>query len=207
MTLPEGILSAPCQAVVKGSGLDALPRTKLVAFRSGHGGNLSSISTELRLELDRAYAEGKRLSQPQAVLSSAPPSAFPPDCAPQEFYEASLCLVFVSSLGSDIDLEIDALFASGASLRGSFLDSWGSESLEAFNESIHEGLKLQARREGLRAKKLGSTLRFSPGYGSVPVQANASWLSLFPQFPLSASAQSGILCPRKSSVCLLAWDT
>lgn len=190
---------------LRGEGLDVLPRMKLVLFRSGHSSSLAAVPQGIREEADLAYAEGKRLSAPEAVVACGPPGDFPAGNAPPEFYGAALCAVFASTLGEAVDLEIETLFSRGASLKGTLLDAWASESLEAFNESIHAALAAEAARAGLRAIKMNGVERFSPGYGAVSVLANHALLGALPPSPIRSSAKTGILSPRKSSVCLLAF--
>jgi hypothetical protein len=205
MNLPASLLYAPAPTPLRGEGLDVLPRMKLVLFRAGFAGSLSCVPEEIRREADLAYETGKRLSDPRAFALCDDPARLPGGSAPPEFYAASRACAFVSSLGPAIDEEIDALFARGSSLKGALLDAWASESVEAFNETIHEALAREADSAGLAPVKMNGVERFSPGYGEVSVLANAAWMALFPPGLALASGKTGILTPRKSTVCLLAW--
>lgn len=200
-----GRLSPKSAFSLRGEGLDVLPRMKLVLFRAGFAASLAEVPPELRLEADLAYAEGKRLSVPEAVARCGPPGDFPPGCAPEGFYGSVLACAFASTLGEAVDGRIAELFSGGASLKGALLDAWASESLEAFNESAHAALLAAAEREGLRPIKMNGVERYSPGYGEVSVLANAALVAALPPGPVRASEKTGILSPRKSSVCLLAF--
>lgn len=206
MTLPVGRLLPRCEFRLAGEGLDVMPRMKLVLARAGHAASLASLPEEMRREADLAYAEGKRLARYEASVACGPPGSFPPESAPGEFYGCDLACVFASSLGAGVDAETEALFARGASLKAVLLDAWASESLEAFNESIHAALAAQAAAEGLLPVRMNRVERFSPGYGGVSVLANHALVSALPGGPAEASEKTGILSPRKSTVCLLAFS-
>jgi hypothetical protein len=205
MTLPVDRLGPGCEFRLRGEGLDVLPRMKLVLARAGHAASLASLPEEMRREADLAYAEGKRLASHEALVVCGPPGSFPAGSAPEEFYSCDLACVFASSLGSGVDAETEALFARGASLKAVLLDAWASESLEAFNESIHAALAGKAAAESLVPVKMNHVERFSPGYGEVSVLANFRLLSALPPGPAEASEKTGILSPRKSTVCLMAF--
>jgi len=205
MTLPVESLGPRCEFRLRGEGLDVLPRMKLVLARAGHAASLASVPEELRREADLAYAEGKRLARHEALVVCGPPGSFPPESAPEGFYSSALACVFASSLGDEVERETESLFARGASLKAVLLDAWASESLEAFNESIHAAVAAKAALAGLAPLKMDRVERFSPGYGALSVLANFRLLSALPRGPVEASEKTGILSPRKSTVCLLAF--
>jgi hypothetical protein len=210
MTLPAGFLSGTTDpTLIAADGIDVLPRAKLVLFRAGNGGSLADIPPEMRRTLDEVYAEGKTLARSRACLvwRSNLPSG--PLAALAD--EARLFVFWFSSLGARLDEAVEGHFAAGRSLSGALLDAWGSESLEAFNESLHAAVGLAAKARGFRPIKLGPVERFSPGYGTVPVTANAELARLvedsaaFGALGLMVSAQTGIMTPRKSTLCVLAF--
>jgi hypothetical protein len=178
---------------------------KLVLSRAGHAASLASVSEELRKEADLAYARGKALARPAALVACAAPGSFPAGSAPAEFYSCDLACVFASTLGEAVEREAESLFSRGSSLKAVLLDAWSSESLEAFNESIHAAIADKAALDGLLPVKLDKVERFSPGYGEVSALANAKLLAALPAGLVSASEKTGILFPKKSTVCLLAF--
>jgi hypothetical protein len=208
----EALSSPRLVAELSGSGLDVQPRAKLVLFRAGNGGNLAAVSPELRAALDESFSRGEGLARHRAWLAACPPSALPQAFSPSGSAAARLFLFWFSSLGHELDEAVSTDFAQGHPLRGALLDAWGSESLEAFNESIHEALRARALSAGWAPLKLGTVERFSPGYGEVSVLANADFYSLLAEElllrapGLSVSPQTGIMLPRKSTLCVLAFS-
>ncbi len=76
------------------------------------------------------------------------------------------------------------------------LDAWGSEAVEELNESFDKKLREQYGK---------GTMRFSPGYGDVDVRMNKYFVKKLLGIDEIDVLESGILVPRKSTVCMIGW--
>jgi len=117
------------------------------------------------------------------------------EAVPSVFKGAKKITVFVSTLGKKLDEVIEE--RSKIDLFESYiLDAWGSEAVEKLNESFDKKLREQFGR---------GTMRFSPGYGDIDIRLNKYFVKELLGVDEIDVLESGILVPRKSTVCMIGW--
>ncbi len=105
---------------------------------------------------------------------------------------AEKAVLFVTTIGPDLELEISHLFSAGEPARAVILDAVGSEAVEVLTDAAQESITRQAG-------PYQSTPRFSPGYGDWPLQANKAILELLAAKTLGIrSASQYMLSPQKT---------
>jgi hypothetical protein len=176
--------------------LDLVPSKRLFLFRAGFSGNAALLPPPLRGTVNETFGRGPYLATPVIRYRTCILSGHLLDSVPEPIRKSKSVTIYIVTLGSGIDTEIDALFASGEALRGSLLDAWGSESAEALAARFDKGLR-RGRDDG--------TIRFSPGFGGVPATANARLAEAVGELPVEVDSRTGILRPRKSVLCVIGW--
>lgn len=174
-----------------------MPRKKLYLFRAGYPGRLADLSPELRAAADEVYEFGLSLARPAVRSRTCPVGLLPLYSVPDRFSKSKTVTIYVATLGAALDEAIERFFSAGEALRGTLLDAWGSESVEALANRFDDSLRTPGRQ---------GTIRFSPGYGNVPVTANADLAGMIGDCPVNVDRKTGIMIPRKSVLCMIGWE-
>ena len=109
--------------------------------------------------------------------------------------DADPVILFMVTIGPDLEKVVDELFAGGESTRGFILDAIGSETADAVADKLHwEILSELAKKNDYKV-----TPRFSPGYGdwSLTVQKEILKVCAGDQLGISVTPSS-LMIPRKS---------
>ena len=179
---------------------DIMPSMRFFLSRAGQYSPLGKMTQELRSAAHRIYREGVALSQPSVIAAIIHAEEWPEYLIPDPLKQASRISLFCATLGEGLDEAIDSLFQRDKPLEGALLDAWGSEAVEQLVQNVDVRLRSQYG-EG--------SMRFSPGYGNFSVLYNGELLQLLADLcstvPLFASAETGILTPRKSVLCMIGW--
>jgi cobalamin-dependent methionine synthase I len=106
--------------------------------------------------------------------------------------DAEKTVLFVTTIGSALEKEINRLFSAGEPTKAVILDAVGSEAVEVLTDTVQEALTQQAG-------PYRPTPRFSPGYGDWPVNENKAILRLLAAQTIGVkmSAQC-MLSPQKT---------
>ena len=109
--------------------------------------------------------------------------------------EADSVILFMVTIGPDLEKVVDGLFAGGESTQGFILDAIGSETADAVADKLHwEILSELAKKNGYKV-----TPRFSPGYGDWPLTVQKEILKVCGGDRLGISVTpSSLMIPRKS---------
>jgi cobalamin-dependent methionine synthase I len=112
-------------------------------------------------------------------------------------------ILFMVTIGPDLEKLVDELFAGGESTQGFILDAIGSETTDAVADKLHwEILADLAKKEGFQV-----TPRFSPGYGDWPVTVQKEFLKVCGGEQIGISTTpSSLMIPRKSVSAVLGWS-
>lgn len=104
------------------------------------------------------------------------------------------CFLLAATLGGEVEREISRLGLSGLGSR-LFADAAATAAIESYCDFIEDSLRETVKKEGLSL-----TARFSPGYGDLPLEAQAGFIKT-----LDTSRKIGltltpemIMLPRKS---------
>ncbi len=123
---------------------------------------------------------------------------------PQAFckaYPFPWFLAFSVTMGESADALISFYAGNNEVFKSYLIDAWYSESVEVINETV----------EAFILHKLGAyncvsySSRFSPGYGSIGIKDNQVVQKAAHFSCVSVNPDSGILFPRKSTICLLGF--
>lgn len=118
------------------------------------------------------------------------------DIIPKSFNGIGLLTIFISTLGDIFDRYIDNLIFKEEYFEMFIADSWGSESLEKINKNFDKKL---------RDKYKNGTIRFSPGYKDIDITVNKIIINEIFKIKEIKVYDSGIMKPRKSTVCFIGW--
>jgi hypothetical protein len=112
-------------------------------------------------------------------------------------------VMFMVTLGSDLDGEIESLIASGHLTEGYVLDAIGSETADAAADQLHHRLSAPKALEfGCKV-----TPRFSPGYGDWPVTIQKEmWKACGGERIGITVTDSSLMIPRKSVSAVFGWE-
>jgi len=180
------------------------PRTKIIPsrrrflFRAGMKDD-PDIPKEIEKRLHLATETGTKLADPLIFCEEVPvtKNGVERQFLPIKLQGSNLVRMFVSSLGKAIDEEISDLANQNKVLDATLLDAWASESLETINTWFDKVL---------RGKYGKATRRFSPGYSDMNITKNFEILQRWlPNEKIFADKKTGILQPRKSTICLIGW--
>ena len=175
---------------------DIMPSKKLFLYRAGFKGRQIEMDDVMKENINSIYLHGLRIARPKLFYKTFRIDEVPEQVIPGIFEGTKRITIFVSTLGYEIDEEIERLFEEGKVLKANLLDAWGSEAVEALNE------RFDAK---LRARNGKGTMRFSPGYGDVDIRVNFDILELLGVVEVVSDRKTGILRPRKSTTCLIGW--
>ena len=151
---------------------------------------------------NRIYLEAIELADPKVLLRTYGMDDMGTLNLPKSFSGCREITLFVSTLGKRIDDKITEYSNYGKTLLATLLDAWGSESVEAINESVDDRIRKKMKRE---SPSKNGTRRFSPGYGSVSVLENIKILNKLDCDFVDAKENSGVLIPVKSTTCMIGW--
>jgi hypothetical protein len=169
------------------------PLKKRVLFRAGY-----NFKEELPKMIDdrlrEIYRKGEELVDP--LLMSFETDSLDQKLIPAKLSDSRRFTIFLSSLGNRITKEIKRLIDNDENLSALLLDAWASESVEAIN---------QYWDNELRKNPLKGTMRFSPGYGDLSIEANVTLIELFKQKNVKVKLESSVLIPEKSTICMIGW--
>jgi len=114
---------------------------------------------------------------------------------PAKYRNHEKFLIFLSTLGTEMDKEIERLPTNSTS-EAALLDAWGSEAVEKLNDSFEKYFK--------NVHKVRLTMRFSPGYEDLEITRNKSYVGLLGIEDKITVLDSGLMIPRKSTSCIAA---
>ncbi len=176
-----------------------IPEKKYFLRRAGFP-NLAAFykraDSKLQNNILYVYNQGLQIISPALFHLTEKTVRLPAALIPEKFSRADYFSIFVSTLGSAFDEFINHLLESGNILNAFLLDAWGSEALETLNRRFDEQLRRQ-RGPG--------TKRFSPGYLNIDIRLNRWLIEELLQIQEIKVLESGLLVPRKSTVCLIGW--
>ncbi|MCK5050511.1 MAG: methionine synthase [Candidatus Cloacimonetes bacterium] len=184
-----------------------MPTKKRYLFRVAMK-HSTAIPKALNSVINRIYKKGLELSEPVIYWQDFPveienpgndkkTSAFPIYLIPSRLEGSSSITLFASTLGSKIDQQIKQFIGEEKILEATLLDAWASESVEALNKWFDGKL---------RARSGKGTMRFSPGYDDLPITYNNELMTDFLKInAIVADKETGILTPKKSTICLIGW--
>ena len=172
---------------------EIMPPKKRYLLRAGFKGKIS-LNAELRTTVNAVYKTGLSLACPRVLFGEPEYKDIPAEIIPQKFGDIKKMLIFISTLGDGIDEKINEYLASEKILHATLLDAWASESLEWLNECFDK--RLREQHENM-------TMRFSPGYGDIDIRINFKLLELLNIQEIKANPHTGILTPRKSTICMI----
>jgi hypothetical protein len=105
---------------------------------------------------------------------------------------AEKAVIFVTTIGTNLELEINRLFSAGEPTKAVILDAVGSEAVEVLTDAAQVSITQQAG-------PYQSTPRFSPGYGDWPLKINKTILELLAAKALGIRVSSQyMLSPQKT---------
>ena len=185
--------------IVKPPKSKIIPSHRRFLFRAGMKAN-SNIPKEIEKRLLMASNIGTELADPIIFCEEVPvnTNGIKREFLPKKLQKSILISVFASSLGIGIDDEIKNLSKLNKILDATLLDAWASESLEAVNTWFDSVLRSRSGK---------ATMRFSPGYGDMEITRNYEILQRWlPNDKICADEKTGILKPRKSTICLIGWE-
>jgi hypothetical protein len=103
-------------------------------------------------------------------------------------------ICFVTTIGSEIDLEINRMMRQGRLSEAFIMDALGSVAVESIAEQFHRRLERQYREE-----EKAVTFRFSPGYCDWPIEEQRKLFDLFDSKTAGIELKdSCLMIPRKS---------
>lgn len=172
--------------------------------RAGYAGDAANLGEDVFTAAREVYRIGATCTAPFVAAAMLVALRAPDHLIPKELEGCARVSLFCVSLGGAIDERTALFFERDDPLRGALLDAWGSEAVERLAETVDERLR---RRYG------PGTMRFSPGYGDLDVRQNGLVLRIIAaasqmtleEMPMAADAETGILRPRKSVVCMIGW--
>ena len=174
---------------------EIMPSKRAYLARAGFKGEKVILEDRLRDVANSVYAVGLDLAKGVITYANFPIDELTAEVIPESFGGAKAVTFFASTLGQELDEQIEQFSMAEQVLHATLLDAWGSEALEALNRFF----------DGEMRQKYGrGTRRFSPGYGDVDIRANSLILDLIRCDTICANV-AGLLLPRKSTVCMIGW--
>ncbi len=174
--------------------LEYLPDKKIFLARAGvRYGKIDD--PEFLKKVNSLFLEALQYVSPKVWYDVFDISQLKKEAVPSVFEGTKKIAVFVSTLGERLDEVIEE--RSKVDVFESYiLDAWGSEAVEELNKSFDKKLREQYGK---------GTMRFSPGYGDVDVRMNKYFVKKLLGIDEIDVLESGILVPRKSTVCMIGW--
>ncbi len=172
-----------------------MPDKRVFLARAGtRYSNLNDV--DLLRRINELFLIGLSHVEPVVYYETFSIEQFDMAAVPHVFGGVQKVTVFASTLGMRFD-ELLEEYLRNDDIFGAFvLDSWGSEAVEKLNESFDKSLR----------NEFGSgTVRFSPGYGNVDIRMNKYFVKDLLKVEEIQVLETGILVPRKSTVCMIGW--
>lgn len=153
------------------------------------------LNDETLMEVaNRIYLRGLDIARPVVYWEVFKKHQLPENAVPGVYKTYETFLICVSTLGAEIDEEIERLLHI-STLEAALLDAWGSEALEKLNDSFEDVFKKQNN------SKL--TMRFSPGYGDLHISVNKIYVELLGIADKVRVLDTGLMIPRKTTACIV----
>lgn len=179
---------------------DIMPSKRAYLARAGFKGTQPALDDKLRDVVNRIYMTGLDLAHGMVYYTTLTVDesggCIPTDVIPGSFRGVQKITLFATTLGPMLDAQIAELAGAGHILQATLLDAWGSEAVESLNRFFDTELRCQYGK---------GTRRFSPGYGDVDIRVNSSILQMLQCDGIHANPDTGILTPRKSTICMIGW--
>lgn len=172
---------------------DFMPSKKIFLARAGVRYSEVINDENIMKDVNRIYLMGLENAEPKVFWKVFERAELSDQCVPSKFKVYREFLVFVATLGKEIDQQIEELSQISVYL-GFLLDSWASESLERLNDTFEEIFK--------RENNAKLTMRFSPGYGDLDILVNREYIRLLGIEDEITVLDSGIMIPRKTTTCI-----
>lgn len=177
-----------------------MPLKRAYLARAGFKGVQTALDDTMREMVNRIYLTGLDFAAGRVHYATCSVGVsgggIPLGVIPESFQGVRAVTFFATTLGSAIDTQIEEFTTGEQILQATLLDAWGSEALEALNRFFDAELRRQYGN---------GTRRFSPGYGDVDLRVNSKILELLQCEGVHAHPDTGILTPRKSTVCMIGW--
>ncbi len=175
-----------------------VPEKKYFLRRAGlpEKAELYKSDSKLLNKLNFVYTQGLQIIKPELFHLTEKTSRLPAALIPEKFSLAVSFSIFISTLGPAFDEYLNNLLDNGNILNAFLLDAWGSEAVETLNRKFDKQLRQQ---------KGQGTQRFSPGYLGIDIRMNRFVIEELFQIKEIKVLESGILLPRKSTICLIGW--
>lgn len=156
---------------------------KLVREQIKEGGSL--VTPELKFKIFPILVnDGKKVKLPGLIIENKNIARL--------LKNAEQTVVFVTTIGTGLELEINRLFSAGEPTRAVILDAVGSEAVEVLTDAAQVSITQQAG-------PYQATPRFSPGYGEWPLKVNKTILELLGAKALGIRVSSQyMLSPQKT---------
>jgi len=191
--LGDGKMSEQISNIFIPDKTDYMPEKKLFLARAGIRYTEAINDENIIKDINKIYLLGLECARPKLFWRTFQRIELPDYSIPSQFAKYDRFLIFVSTLGKEIDEKIEELSNVSVYL-GFLLDSWASESLEKLNDTFEEKFKKE------NAKEL--TMRFSPGYGDLDIRMNKEYVELLNLDSEITVLNSGIMIPRKTTTCI-----
>jgi len=171
-----------------------MPSKKIFLARAGAVYS-KILNDETLMEVaNRIYLRGLDIARPVVYWEVFKKEQLPENAVPGVYKTYETFLICVSTLGAEIDEEIERL-SHISTLEAALLDAWGSEALEKLNDSFEDVFKKQNN------SKL--TMRFSPGYGDLHISVNKIYVELLGIADKVRVLDTGLMIPRKTTACIV----
>ncbi len=117
--------------------------------------------------------------------------------------KSRIATIIIATIGNEISIETEKKLKEESFTEAVIIDAIGSESVEAFVNYIEEIIARRKRLYGLRP-----TMRFSPGYGDLPLRYQADLLNFTgaDRIGVSINKESFVLIPEKSITAIIGWE-
>ena len=175
---------------------DLMPLKKSYLYRAGFKGKNIVNDNQMCKIVNSIYMLGLELAEPKIYYNTFDIKELDPTILPDSFRISEKITLFASTLGADIDKEIQTFSDRDLVLKVTLLDAWASEALERINRTFDKKLR-DRNQEGTR--------RFSPGYGNLDIRVNNRILDILDIDEIEANPETGIITPRKSTICMIGW--
>lgn len=115
--------------------------------------------------------------------------------------DCSCATLFVATIGSELEAEVERRFSCGDEAGGLILDTIGSEATESLARRVQLIVHDRAKMEGF-----ATTARFSPGYGDLDLSTQRRIVEITQASRIDVSLTEGfMLIPRKSVSAIVGW--
>ncbi len=174
--------------------LDCMPDKKIFLARAG--ARYGKIDEYFIHRVNQLFLIALDKIQPVVYYNTFDVFELPIQIIPSSFKNIKKMTIFLSTLGSEIDLLISQLADQQRTFDAFIVDSWASEALETLNERFDQSLR-ERFGEG--------TMRFSPGYGDIDLRTNKYLVEELLKVDRVRVLESGVMIPRKTTTCMIGW--